>query len=501
VLVLGPVAESRQCSVALSLDGDSQDEGTGESEIAARRRVVSLDIRYLPLLLDVLDVGIFTIDQNGVITFFNKAAEEITGYRSDDVVGTRCAALFRTEHCATCCPLRHTMQSGEPVKDQRVVIQGGSGRAVLVSVTTAVLSTKDGAVLGGVEVLKDLSLVEQLRRQLDGRYRFEDIISRSPRMQEIFGLLPLVANSDSSLLIVGASGTGKELVARAIHHQSPRRDNPFVAVNCAAMPDTLIESELFGYVKGAFTDARRDKPGRIAQADGGTLFLDEIGDLPLAVQAKLLRFLQEMVYEPLGATFSTRADVRIVSATNKNLERMVESGAFRRDLYFRLNVMQIELPPLSERREDLPLLAQHFIERFRGTTGKPIQLMDERALAALQDYPFPGNVRELENLIERAFLVCRGSVITYEHLPPTVLRYVESRAAAPAPHLTRSTGGDPVAAAERQLIEETLATHGGNRSHAAAALGIHRSTLIRKLHRFGLDDGSGRAGPLGRRGR
>jgi PAS domain S-box-containing protein len=463
--------------------------------------VASLDVRYLPLLLDVLDVGIFTIDQSGVITFFNKAAEEITGYRGADVIGTKCAALFRTEHCAQSCPLFHTIHSGEAVKDQRVVIHGGSGRPVLVSVTTAVLSTSDGTVLGGVEVIKDLSLVEQLRRQLEGRYRFEDIISRSPQMQQIFALLPLVANSDSSLLIVGASGTGKELVARAIHHQSPRRDAPFVAVNCAAMPETLIESELFGYVKGAFTDARRDKPGRIAQADGGTLFLDEIGDLPLPVQAKLLRFLQEMVYEPLGATFSTRADVRIVSATNKNLEAMVETGAFRRDLYFRLNVMQIELPPLRERREDLPLLVQHFIERFRGTTGKRIEHMDERALAALQDYPFPGNVRELENLIERAFLVCQGSVITAEHLPPNVLRHALDRAASVAQTSLAEAAGDPVAAAERRQIEETLAAHGGNRTHAAAALGIHRSTLIRKINRHRLGVGPGDGGSAGRTGR
>ena len=464
--------------------------------------MASLDIRYLPLLLDVLDVGIFTIDQSGVITFFNKAAEEITGYRGADVIGTKCAALFRTEHCAQSCPLFHTIHSGEAVKDQRVVILGGSGRSVLVSVTTAVLSTRDGTVLGGVEVIKDLSLVEELRRQLEGRFRFEDIISRSPQMQQIFALLPLVANSDSSLLIVGASGTGKELVARAIHHQSPRRDAPFVAVNCAAMPETLIESELFGYVKGAFTDARRDKPGRIAQADGGTLFLDEIGDLPLPVQAKLLRFLQEMVYEPLGATFSTRADVRIVSATNKNLEAMVETGAFRRDLYFRLNVMQIELPPLRERREDLPLLVQHFIERFRVTTGKRIEHMDERALAALQDYPFPGNVRELENVIERAFLVCLGSVITYEHLPPSVQRHVE-RCGTPggASEQPPEAGDDPVVVAERKQIEEKLAEHGGNRTHAAAALGIHRSTLIRKINHHGLAARPGHGDPSGRTGR
>jgi PAS domain S-box-containing protein len=497
--VVESVAELRRCGAAVSLECAGRRANADVPNAFVRRVVESLDIRYLPLLLDVLDVGIFTIDQNGLITFFNKAAEQITGYRGAEVLGKPCAELFRTERCATSCPLRRTMQSGEAVRDQRVAIRGADGRSVLVSVTTAVLSREDGTVLGGVEVLKDLSLVEELRRQLTGRHRFEDIISRNPRMQEIFALLPLVADSDSSLLIVGGSGTGKELVAKAIHHQSPRRDAPFVAVNCAAMPETLIESELFGYVRGAFTDARRDKPGRIAQADGGTLFLDEVGDLPLALQAKLLRFLQEMVYEPLGATFSTRADVRIVSATNKDLEAMVETGAFRRDLYFRLNVMQIELPPLRERREDLTLLIQHFIDRFRVSTGKHIEHMDEAALAALQDYPFPGNVRELENLVERAFLVCRGPVITYEHLPPNVLRHVEGRRVGEPP-VSATTGvvHDPVAVAERKQIEETLAAHDGNRTHAAAALGMHRSTLIRKMHRHGLDLDEG---PSGRRRR
>jgi transcriptional regulator with PAS, ATPase and Fis domain len=290
-------------------------------------------------------------------------------------------------------------------------------------------------------------------------------------------------------LILGASGTGKELIAKAIHQQSARRKKPFVAVNCAAMPETLMESELFGYSKGAFTDAKRDKPGRIAQADGGTLFLDEVGDLPLQVQVKLLRFLQERIYEPLGATFSTRADVRIISATHRDLEAMVAKEVFRQDLFFRLNVMQLELPPLAERAEDIPLLARHFIRRFRHTTGKKIEDIDEQALAVLTNHPFPGNVRELENLIERAFILCQGPLITVEHLPRTVFASITERQAhglSHQPEQARAMLLDPLQRAERSAIQEALRKNKGNRTQTAKALDIHRSTLIRKIKHYNI---------------
>jgi DNA-binding NtrC family response regulator len=258
-----------------------------------------------------------------------------------------------------------------------------------------------------------------------------------------------------------------------------------------------MESELFGYMRGAFTDAKRDKPGRIAQADGGTLFLDEVGDLPLSIQVKLLRFLQERAYEPLGATFTTRADVRIICATNRPLEEMVASGGFRQDLYFRLNVMQIELPPLRERIEDVPLLTQHFVQRFRHVTGNRIEGVDDEAMRALTHYSFPGNIRELQNIIERAFILCREPRICLEALPASVLQS--------APHLGNGMNGsragngcppggtqdqirlDPIREAERNTILSALRTHDGNRSRAAAELGIHRSTLIRKIKRYGIN--------------
>ncbi len=465
-----------------------------------------LDNRYFPLLLDVIDQAIFTVDRRMCITSFNRAAEQLTGYVAADVIGRECSEIFCTELCHGDCPIRRAIDQNQRVIDRRVRIQAKDGRSIPVSVNTAALTTPTGKVLGGVEVMRDLTPLHHLKRQLDGRYRFEDIISKNIVMQRIFELLPMVAQSDSTVLILGASGTGKELVAKAVHHQSNRRDRPFVALNCAAMPETLMESELFGYVKGAFTDARRDKPGRIAQADGGTLFLDEIGDLSMHLQVKLLRFLQERVYEPLGATFTTRADVRIISATNHDIEHMVEEGTFRQDLFYRINIMQVQLPPLAERSEDIPLLVAHFVKRFRHSTGKPIEGVTDSAQAALACYPFPGNVRELENIVERAFILCQGPVIGFEHLPSNVRKHVEGQGGVEAPEPTPASGpesapirvgapGRPsskhpgrkvLGLVERDAIIAALERAEGNRTHAARELGIHRSTLIRKLKRYGL---------------
>jgi transcriptional regulator with PAS, ATPase and Fis domain len=280
-------------------------------------------------------------------------------------------------------------------------------------------------------------------------------------------------------LVTGESGTGKELVAKAIHNQGPRKKRPFVAISCAAMPETLLESELFGYKKGAFTDAKRDKPGRISQADGGTLFLDEIADLARPLQVKLLRFLQERVYEPLGSTQTVRADVRVIAATNRDLARMVERGEFRQDLFFRLNVVEIKLPPLRERSEDIPLLAHHFVRRFRTAGRRHIEGIEDDALALLVSYPFPGNIRELENIIERAFVVCRANLIDVRSLPESVQQHRPEGAAGEG-------SGALLETSEAKLIARTLRKHRGNRTRAAEELGIHRVTLFRKMKKYGL---------------
>ena len=439
-----------------------------------------LDIRYFPLVLDVVEQGIFTVDPGGRISSFNKAAEVITGYTATEVLGRECSSVFRTNLCNTVCPLRRSIASRERLQNERVRIVTKDGRPVPISISTAPLESPAGELLGGVEVFTDLSHVEDLKRKLNGQYHFGDVVTRSPDMRRILDMLPMVAESSSTILINGLTGTGKELLAKAIHAHGPRRRKPFVAVNCAALPETLLESELFGYRKGAFTDAKRDRMGRIAQAEGGTLFLDEVGDLSIPLQVKLLRFLQEKTYEPLGSTVSLKADVRVITATNRDLEHMVREGTFRSDLYFRLNILQITLPPLSQRREDVPLLTQHFVQRFRQATGKNIEGLSAEAMAALMNYEFPGNIRELENIIERAFILCGERQIALAHLPSTVVQAGER----PALHALQNAGA--LDSVEGAAIRAALERHKGNRTRAARELGIHRTTLLRKLKRLGV---------------
>jgi PAS domain S-box-containing protein len=439
-----------------------------------------LDARYFPLVLDVVDQGVFTVDEEGHITSFNRAAETITGYRAMEVLGRECSEVFQTDICKKDCLLRRSIASRQRLRQREVNIHTKDGRVIPISITTAPLETPSGGILGGVEAFKDLSPMRALRRKLDEQHQFEDIVSRNPAMHRIFHILPAVSESTSTILICGASGTGKELVAKAIHNHGPRRRKSFVAVNCAALPGTLLESELFGYRKGAFTDAKRDRAGRIAQAEGGTLFLDEVGDLPKPLQVKLLRFLQEKTYEPLGSNLTLKADVRVITATHRDLEGMVAEGTFRKDLYFRLNVLQIALPPLSERPEDIPLLTRHFVQRFRETTGKPIMGVSPEAMSALIRYGFPGNIRELENLIERAFILCSEPEIQIECLPAQVADCA-ARAVKPSGDSALELGH-----LEADAIRSALARHGGNRTRAARELGIHRTTLLRKMSRSGM---------------
>jgi len=437
---------------------------------------------YLSLVFESAPLGIFTVDADDRITSFNATAERITGYSQAEAMGRRCYEVFRTDVCQGECPLKRSMRTGVSSTEREVTILDRGGEEVPISVATAALRNDEGTVLGGVEMFRNISQLVELRKRLEGQYLFQDILSKNASMRRILERLPLVAGSPANVVLEGASGTGKELVARAIHSLSPRHSKPFVAVNCAALPDTLLESELFGYVRGAFTDAKKDKPGRLALAQGGTLFLDEIGDISPAFQVKLLRVLQEREYEPLGATKSVKADVRIVAATNKNLAQEVEAGRFRQDLYFRLKVVGVTLPGLAERRDDIPLLVAHFVKRFNALHGRRVTGFSEAARAVLMRAPYPGNVRELENAVEHAFVLSEGDVLQVEHLPEGLLAVTQTQAQTPV-----SLATPPLERAEAQAVQEALRQSRGSRVEAARLLGISRNTLWRKLKRLGLE--------------
>ena len=424
-------------------------------------------------ILDSINEGVFTVDLDWRVTTFNAAAERITGVPRQEAIGRPCSDVFRASICERDCALRRTFTTGKPIVNATAQITSAAGEQIPVRISTALLKDAGGAVTGGVETFQDLSRVEQLRKELDSRYTFEDIVGRSAPMQKLFEVLPRIAESSSTVLLEGASGTGKELFARAIHSLSPRRKKPFIAVNCAALPDTLLESELFGYKAGAFTDARRDKPGRFVLADGGTLFLDEIGEVSPAMQVRLLRVLQERVVEPLGAIEPVKVDVRVVAATNKDLAELVRQGKFREDLFYRIHVIHLKLPPLRERREDIPLLVDRIIAKFNRLQGKDIAGVSEEAMVRLMEHNYPGNVRELENIIEHAFVLCPSGWIELRHLPP------ELRPAGPS---EGDLGGSmSLRSMEQHLIAAALRRHNGNRTRAARELGINVSTLYRKL--------------------
>jgi len=439
-------------------------------------------------ILDSINEGVFTVDQDWRITTFNAAAERITRINREAAIGARCCDVFRADICEKNCALRRTMTNRAPVVNVTAHIICSRGECIPIRISTALLKDAKGNIVGGVETFQDLTQIEQLQKELQAKYTFEDIVGRSQAMTRLFESLPLVAESASTVLIEGPSGTGKELVARAIHNLSPRRNRPFVAVNCAALPDALLESELFGHKAGAFTDAKRDRQGRFALAEKGTIFLDEIGDISPAMQVRLLRVLQERVVEPLGGVKPVAVDIRVIAATNKDLRQEVESGRFRDDLYYRIRVVHLELPALKQRREDIPLLVDYLVAKFNRLQSKNITGVADQVMARLMEHDFPGNVRELENIIEQAFVLCRGGVIELIHLPP------ELRPAAGSG--VESAHPMSLNAIEKLSISDALQRHNGNRRRTAQELGIDTSTLFRKIKSLNIEppqtDGRGR---------
>ncbi len=434
------------------------------------------------VILESISDGVFTVDHHWRITSFNKAAEQITGVRRDDALGRYCWVVFRSNMCESDCALKRTMNDGKSFVSSSTTIISSEKKLIPISVSTSLLVDDEGEVLGGVEIFRDHSLVEELRRELSGACGIDDMISQSQKMQDIFRIVDQIGESDSSVLITGETGTGKELMARAIHNHSPRREQPFITINCGALPDSLLESELFGYKAGAFTDARTDRQGLFGAAGNGTILLDEIGDTSMAFQVKLLRVLEEGDYTPLGSTLPVRTDARIITATNKNLEGMADRQEFRRDLYYRINIITLALPPLRERREDIPLLVDRFIDKMNRRKSRMVSGLSREAADILASHHYPGNIRELENIIEHAFVLCQNGEIKPDHLPASFLHH-------PAPLPMQDDPADyrsATAASEAETIMKALARAGYNRSAAAAYLGIHKSTLFRKIKKLNI---------------
>lgn len=480
------IRDSEGCSIPISLSTsalhDAKGRLLGAVETFRDLSAQAADSALHQTVLSSIADGVFSVDHDWRITSFNRAAERITGIRAEQAIGKKCSDIFHADICDGRCALRKTLQTGEEIIDTAARIVDGRGHAKPISLSTAVLRNANGRLLGAVETFRDLSAIEQLRREIASQYSFEDIIGKSQAFKRIFSLLPDVAQSDASVMIEGPSGSGKELIARAVHNLSLRRKGPFVAVNCGALPVNLFESELFGYARGAFTDAKRDKPGRLKLAEGGTLFLDEVSELPLETQVKLLRVLQEREYEPLGGVQTVRTNVRIVAATNAKLIELVSQGKFRDDLFFRLGVVRLSIPPLHKRREDIPPLVENFVQRFNTKRGKKILGLKPGVMEVLMRHDFPGNARELENIIEYAFVLCHEKLVDICHLPEELQPRDPQRSAKPSAPRSHTQ----LKWAEADVIRTALLRTNGSIGAASTDLGISRTTLWRKMKRFSL---------------
>jgi PAS domain S-box-containing protein len=430
-------------------------------------------------ILDSISEGVLSVDDRWRLTSLNRAAEQLLGISRAEALGRSCHEVFKTDHCGEGCPLRYTRETGLPVRNHAVRLTNAAGRRIPVSICTNVLRDERGVIIGGVESVRDLSVQETLRKEIRDRYTFQDMVSKSPTVQQIFELLPTIALTDATVLIEGETGTGKELLARAIHALSHRRHRPLVIVNCGALPDSLLESELFGYQAGAFTDARSDKPGKLSRAHRGTLFLDEVGEMSAALQVKLLRVLQDGVFEPLGAVASVAADIRFIAATHHDLAQEAARGCFRDDLFYRLNVVPLRLPPLRERTEDIPLLVDQFLERFSAGLGREITGVSPQVLQLLASHAYPGNVRELRSTLEYACVMCPGGKVQVEHLPPAW----HQRTVPPSSHSLAEQSLEH----EARLIRSALERHAWHRAAAAHDLGIHKATLFKKIRKLGIE--------------
>ncbi len=452
------------------------------SPIADLVNRIHYEERNLKIILDNLDVGIFTVNRGGYITFFNREAEKVSGFNRRQVIGKPCAAIFEGAASHDLCLLKESIADGSARTSRQGKMTTKNDETIPIRANYMALRNEKGTIIGGLATFHDLTLVRQLNQAISERYTFQDMIGKDPAMQKIFETVNVVAATDATVLIEGATGTGKDLLAKVIHSISRRATKQLVKVNCAAIPDNLLESEMFGYIKGAFTGADRDKPGRFNEADGGTILLDEIGDLPLSLQAKLLRVLEDKEFYPLGSRHTHKVDVRILSATNQDLEKLVAKRRFREDLYYRLNVFRIQLPDVKDRRIDLPLLIHHILRKLCAARDNRRMAISEATMELLLNYDYPGNVRELENILEHALIICRGDVIEPCHLPDFLQRRTDFHRQLPQIH----PGEEDVATDEADLLRRVLRKHNWHRQKAARELGIDRTTLWRKMKKYNL---------------
>jgi two-component system response regulator HydG len=444
--------------------------------------------RYWETVVEIIHDGVMMVDPGGAIVSANRALIDMTGYSRDELLGQPCSIL----KCSSCnkvfdptgqhwCML---FRMGG-VSMRKCSITDKNGRLVHVMKNASVLHDEDGAIIGAVETLANITellhkdnQIEAFRRELRQENSFQGMIGTSPAMRHTFDLLSKVAASDAPALIFGESGTGKELAARAIHHLSARRERPYIQVNCSALNESVLESELFGHVKGAFTGAYQNRQGRFEAAHGGDIFLDEIGELPLSTQVKLLRVLEEKVIERVGDNRPIPVNVRIITATNRNLKELVDKGLFRSDFYYRINVLPVEMPPLRQRPEDIPLLAEMFLQHLQLKSDKQILGISPEAMQLLVRHPWPGNVRELKSAFEYAFVTCSHSHIEPQHLPPDLAMPVAVASVMTTPLSTDER--------KKRQLQEALAQAGGNQSLAAKILGVSRVTVWNRMHRYGL---------------
>jgi PAS domain S-box-containing protein len=421
-------------------------------------------------ILDSIGEGLFTVDKNFKINFFNRAAEQITGYKREEVIDQFCKYVFKCELCETKCPIGLILESSNPLYDFRSNIEIKDGSRKPIKLNAAILKNETNEPIGGVISFRDLSEIDSVKKDTSSSGNFLGIVGHGKAMKDIFKLIQEISDSDATVLIQGESGTGKEMVANAIQVTSGRRGKPFVKVNCAVFPETLLASELFGHIKGAFTDAVRDRLGRFEMANEGTIFLDEIAEMPLLTQVQLLRVLQEGTFERVGESISRKTDVRIIAATNLKIVEALKNGKLREDLYYRLNVIPIIIPPLRERREDIPHLVSSFIKEYSKVYTKFIMDIDDNALEVLMNYPWPGNVRELENVIEFMVVRAKNEILKLENLPSGI-----------KPTINQNNAVEEFKRENISDLYQLLEKHKWNKTKVAEELGIGRTTLWRML--------------------